>query len=285
MMLVIDKPDYLIGDVGNYLLIDIAFLKGRLYMGSHDNEPAAMVDYKSEFFLPRHYDAALHRSMLALRADTLLTKADYYRKAAEAAHQTFHLGNNFMQQVVLTRQIFTRVDDEDNTTPDQKAAVFAAVIPLITNPIVSHQAVEAYRQYVISSEGKPQQTASKTPEADALFERLIAPYKGNALYLDFWAMYCGPCKTDMLNQREKVERLKDKPVRFLYICDERDSSREKAEKWMQDNNIKGEHIFVSHEEWKLLNDKFQYYAVPFVTAMDKEGNIITRKVLDKLLGE
>ena len=193
--------------------------------------------------------------------------------------------NNFMQQVVLTRQIFTRVDDEDNTTPDQKAAVFAAVIPLITNPIVSHQAVEAYRQYVISSEGRPQQTASKTPEADALFERLIAPYKGNALYLDFWAMYCGPCKTDMLNQREKVERLKDKPVRFLYICDERDSSREKAEKWMQDNNIKGEHIFVSHEEWKLLNDKFQYYAVPFVTAMDKEGNIITRKVLDKLLGE
>ena len=285
MMLVIDKPDYLIGDVGNYLLIDIAFLKGRLYMGSHDNELAAMVDYKSEFFLPRHYDAALHRSMLALRADTLLTKADYYRKAAEAAHQTFHLGNNFMQQVVLTRQIFTRVDDEDNTTPDQKAAVFAAVIPLITNPIVSHQAVEAYRQYVISSEGKPQQTASKTPEADALFERLIAPYKGNALYLDFWAMYCGPCKTDMLNQREKVERLKDKPVRFLYICDERDSSREKAEKWMQDNNIKGEHIFVSHEEWKLLNDKFQFYAVPFVTAMDKEGNIITRKVLDKLLGE
>ena len=77
MMLVIDKPDYLIGDVGNYLLIDIAFLKGRLYMGSHDNELAAMVDYKSEFFLPRHYDAALHRSMLALRADTLLTKADY----------------------------------------------------------------------------------------------------------------------------------------------------------------------------------------------------------------
>ena len=144
-----------------------------------------------------------------------------------------------MQQVVLTRQIFRRVDDEDNTTPDQKAAVFAAVIPLITNPIVSHQAVEAYRQYVISSEGKPQQTASKTPEADALFERLTAPYKGNALYLDFWAMYCGPCKTDMLNQRKKVERLKDKPVRFLYICDERDSSREKAEKWMQDNNIKG----------------------------------------------
>jgi hypothetical protein len=96
------------------------------------------------------------------------------------------------------------------------AAHFAAAIPLITNPIVAHHATELYRQYVISREGQPVQTVSQTPEADALFQRIIEPYKGNGLYIDFWDWGCGSCRTGMLDEREKVERMKDLPVRFLH---------------------------------------------------------------------
>ena len=74
--------------------------------------------------------------------------------------------------------------------------------------------------------------------------------------------------------------MKDKPVRFLYICDETDRSREVAERWMAENNIKGEHIYVTHEEWKYLSTKFQFSAIPFATAVDKDGNLTTKKELD-----
>ena len=64
-------------------------------------------------------------------------------------------------------------------------------------------------------------------------------------------------------------------------ADEKDSKREQCEQWMKENNIKGEHIFVTHEEWKFLSAKFQFAATPFSTAVDKKGKLTTQKVLDK----
>lgn len=87
----------------------------------------------------------------------------------------------------------------------------------------------------------------------------------------------------MLAEREKVEEMKDKPVRFLYIADETDRPIEMAEQWMKENNIKGEHIFVTHEEWKHLATKFQIDAIPFATAVDKDGKLTKMQELDKLL--
>ena len=284
MMLSVNRSDYLINDMRYYLFVDIPFMHGSLQMGSIDADSDEIVDYKNDFFLPHNYDATLHRTLLSIRKDTLLTKADYYRLATERIQKNYHLKNNFMQQVTLTRDIFASLDDEEHFTPDQKAAAFAAVIPFITNPVVAYHAVESYRQFVISSEGRSQ-NASSTPEADALFDRIIAPYKGDFLYIDFWGMYCAPCKAGMLEHREKVEKMKDLPVRFLYICDERESPREYAEQWMQENNIKGEHIFVSHEEWQLLSQKFQFMAVPFQIAFDKDGNPVKKEYLNTYLDE
>lgn len=284
MMLSFNRSDYLINDMGYYLFVDIPFMHGSLQMGSIDADSDEIVDYQNDFFLPHNYDASLHRTLLSIRKDTLLTKADYYRLATERIQKNYHLKNNFMQQVTLTREIFASLDNEERFSPDHKAAAFAAVIPLITNPVVAYHAVESYRQYVISSEGRSQ-NASSTPEADALFDRIIAPYKGNSLYVDFWGMYCAPCKTGMLEHREKVEKMKDLPVRFLYICDEGKSPREDAEQWMQENSIKGEHIFVSHEEWQLLCQKFQFSAVPFQIAFDKDGNLVKKAYLDTYLDE
>ena len=95
-------------------------------------------------------------------------------------------------------------------------------------------------------------------------------------------MGCGPCRVAMLDEREKVERMKEKPVRFLYICDEKDSPRNISEQWMHENNIKGEHIYVTHEEWKQLSVKFQFTAIPFNLALDKDGNFVTREYLNSL---
>ena len=52
---------------------------------------------------------------------------------------------------------------------------------------------------------------------------------------------------------------------------------------MKENDIKGEHIFVTHEEWKHLATKFQIAAIPFATAVDKDGKLTKMQELDKLL--
>ena len=107
--------------------------------------------------------------------------------------------------------------------------------------------------------------------------------------MDFWGIGCGPCRKGMLNQRTLVEQYKDAPVRFLYICNEKDSPREPSEKFLTDNNIQGEHIFISSDEWNLLTNKFQFNAIPFTLLIDRNGNIVEKNVpptaakLDELL--
>ena len=58
---------------------------------------------------------------------------------------------------------------------------------------------------------------------------------------------------------------------------------EASKKWMQENNIKGEHIYLTHTEWLQLCEKFQFNAVPFCLAVDKDGNIVTYDDLDNAM--
>lgn len=113
-----------------------------------------------------------------------------------------------------------------------------------------------------------------TGDKQALLDKIIKPYSGNILFLDFWGMGCGTCRQGMLTMRDKVEALKDNPFRFLYICDGDSGPKEDAEKWMNDNNIKGEHIYVTRNEWNLLMDMFNFNAIPHAALIGKDGKVI-----------
>ena len=283
MLFAIDSPGHVFSYTSLCLMLDVSWGANSLRLDPRSDDPADIQTYKHDFLLPSNFDVKLHSEMLALRKDSLFTMADYFRTTTQATMKRFSLKHfDFMLQMALCRYTFDEVRFNDEMTADRMAANFAAVMPYFSHSAVAHHALDVYRQFVIRSEGKVEQTASLSPEGDAIFERIIAPYKGYALYVDFWGMSCGPCRTNMLNEREKVERMKDQPVRFLYICDETDRPREVAEHWLQENNIKGEHIYVTHEEWKHLSTKFQFSAIPFATAVDKDGNLTTQHELNKI---
>ena len=213
------------------------------------------------------------------------TIAEYYQKASSIITSRYGLKRvGFMQQMVLCRDVLREDRISPNSNPDETANRFAASIPLISNPIIAYHALDCYRQYVKERELKVVEQKPMT-EGDIVFQRIIEPYKGNVLYVDFWDMSCGPCRADMLQARERVERLKDLPVRFLYVCDEKTSPRDYAESWLQENNIKGEHIYVPHEEWLQLCAKFQFNATPFNIGVDKDGNVVTRETVSKYVLE
>lgn len=282
MVFMVDDPDIFFGLATLCMMFDVSYGVNSYRIFPELNEPEAVTTYKQEFLLPNDYDEGLHRQMLAVREDTLLTIADYFRISTETAKKRFGLKKTgFLMQVALSRNVFDEIRMNDETNPDHMAARFAAVTPYMKHPATSMQVVELYRQYVRESEGGVDRNVSTSPEGDAIFERIIAPYKGHDLYVDFWSWGCAPCRKKMMDERDKVEMLQDEPVRFLYIADEKDSDPEKCEQWMKENNIKGEHIFVTHEEWKFLSAKFQFAATPFETAVNNNGKLTTQSVLNK----
>ena len=119
-------------------------------------------------------------------------------------------------------------------------------------------------------------------KGDSIFQRIIEPYKGNVLYIDFWEMSCGPCRAGMLHMRDEVEANKDKPVKYLYVTDD---TPEHCKSFLEPNNIKGEHIHISRAEWGYLQEKFQFTAIPFVVVLDKQGKQRKNTTVEELLAE
>lgn len=44
---------------------------------------------------------------------------------------------------------------------------------------------------------------------------------------------------------------------------------------MKENNIRGEHVFITRAEWGLLQEKFNFSAIPFHVYVDKSGKVRT----------
>ena len=74
----------------------------------------------------------------------------------------------------------------------------------------------------------------------------------------------------MLDMRDEVEANKDKPVKYLYITYD---TEEHCRSFLEPNNIKGEHIFISRSEWAHLQEKFNFSGIPFVVHVDRQGKI------------
>lgn len=225
-------------------------------------------DYAFGFVMPTDYDAQFLQAALPMRNDTLLTVSDYWRQAMECSSKATGLSpNSFMVQWCMMRHIFGFKIDEHESYPDYAASYVAGTMPYITSPILSHHFTKAYRDYVKKFEIKamPEENLA----ADPVIQRIIAPYKGNVLFLDFWNMGCGPCRAGMMEQRNFLKEVAGLPVKFLYITEEK--YREASEEWLGKTYIEGEHIYISSADWEYLQAKLRFIGIPFSCIIDKQG--------------
>ena len=227
-------------------------------------------DYAFGFVMPTDYDAQFLQAALPMRNDTLLTVSDYWRQAMECSSKATGLSpNSFMVQWCMMRHIFGFKIDEHESYPDYAASYVAGTMPYITSPILSHHFTKAYRDYVKKFEIKamPEENLA----ADPVIQRIIAPYKGNVLFLDFWNMGCGPCRATMMEQRNFIKDMQGKPVKFLYITE--DKYRESSEEWLGRTYIEGEHIYISSKDWEYLQAKLRFIGIPFSCIIDMNGTL------------
>ena len=263
-----------------YVLNAYLFLANDMERWSKSTDSDELGNYKENFVLPHNYDPALHREMLEFDKGHLLSLADYYAMCSDSIRSRFKLDNTgFMMQLSLLHRVLD-FDYEDSAEwfLTRKAEELAAAMPQFTASSICHHAVDVYRRFVIEREGNARMEASVSTPGDSLFQSLKDKYAGNVIYMDFWGIGCGPCRKGMLDQRTLVEKYKDAPVRFLYICNEKDSPREPSERFLSDNHIQGEHIFLTSDEWNLLCNKFQFNAIPFTLLIDRKGNIVEKNV-------
>lgn len=204
----------------------------------------------------------------------------------------YGIGKCFMAEVTRARDHLLRLEDlckgmnylDEKEHVDAHMEATMDLLTTITNPYITRKIVEGYirakekiaEKRAAEAGEKDVGTAAKAPATaeEKVLQRIIEPYAGNLLYLDFWGMGCGPCRAGMLAHRDIVEELSNEPVRFLYICEEAASPRKESEKWMTEKSIKGEHIYISSDDWNRLTHLFEFSGIPHAVLIGRDGKVI-----------
>lgn len=269
----ISSPNAVI-DLGKDTVVSNLFWK---YMEEYDNQRDSLYALGTEFYEKYFYSRAfemvqsygLDRCLVydyLLFQDFVFDLAHRYAEASE--------------QVVLEQM--------------------SKMLPYIKTPYVVKNVINRYADVLAlrsmsdmfpASENQP-----RTP-ADEYFEELIAPYAGNVLYIDFWSTGCAPCKQGMIRAREYVESMKDRKIKFLYITSEADSPLGAYQKFLDQFQIKGEHLRITKDQWNLLTSKFDIQGIPHCVIVNKRGEVVDNnsgrfrnvssclEALDKLIEE
>jgi thiol-disulfide isomerase/thioredoxin len=99
----------------------------------------------------------------------------------------------------------------------------------------------------------------------------LSDLKGQVVYIDFWASWCGPCLGEMPASKKLRESEVGKKVTFVYISI--DSKEDKWKAAVASKDIKGVNLISMNGMEDSLGDKYQFPYIPRYVLIDKQGKI------------
>lgn len=108
---------------------------------------------------------------------------------------------------------------------------------------------------------------------DAVWKELIAPYKGHAVLLDFWATWCAPCRKSMVAMRPLKQRLAAEDIVYLYVTGP--SSPEMT--WKENlKKLPGVHYRLTETQWNDLCRSCGVSRIPGYIVLDRNGQVVDK---------
>ena len=101
----------------------------------------------------------------------------------------------------------------------------------------------------------------------------LGALKGKVVFLNFWATWCGPCRSEMPSMESLYGRYKEKGLEILAVNTR--ESREQVLAFVKENGLS---FPVALDIDGKVSDSYGVQAIPTSFIIDREGKIITRVV-------
>ena len=100
----------------------------------------------------------------------------------------------------------------------------------------------------------------------------LSDFSGNIVYLDIWASWCGPCRSEIPHAKKLEEELKDSGVVFLGVSIDED---EKAwKKLIKDKDIPGMQLISKGSFDSDIAQKYNVTGIPHYIIIGADGKIV-----------
>lgn len=140
----------------------------------------------------------------------------------------------------------------------------------VTNPVYLAEIDEAFEGWKHLKKGSP---APVFAYPDAKGQQVsLSDLKGKVVYVDVWATWCGPCKTEIPHLEKLQEQFHGKPVAFVSVSI--DKNADAWSKMIKEKNMTGMQLLADQAGNSQICKDYKIRGIPRFLLIDPAGNIV-----------
>lgn len=139
-------------------------------------------------------------------------------------------------------------------------------------PALAKKVRQKYQKMEGMLEGSPAPELALLDTAGNLMH--LQDLKGQYVYIDFWATWCGPCIQEIPHLDKLAEDYASRNIVFVSISMDKPQDKQKWINFVREHQLKGIQVWADAEQNKKVSQAFNILQIPRFALLDEEGNIV-----------
>lgn len=264
-------------DDNRILMSEIMQKNARLVMDLLFVEKAFTTDEYNELYEKNNYpepDSILQQKADSFREkyeDKIESLQSLYEKQQEINRLAKFVGESkgVLFDLIETQNVSRNFEEYTPLTEEEMAK-----LSQLSNPFYKQYLLKKNNELIAKLEERKQNAVhrvfniSETATEDAILAEIIKPFEGKVIMIDFWATWCGPCRSAMKQFETSKKNFEGKDVVFVYVTNE-SSPLNTWENMIP--GMAGEHIRMNDAQYDYLKKKYEIRGIPAYLILNKKG--------------